>query len=451
MAGFLAVPAAGAYWLANARIPAILVDGAPAGSLPDREGLLRLDLRIEAGRVAALLPAGTSPAGAPRADLDGGQVWPGFVDIHTHIDKGHIWPRRENPDGTFMGARDAVMADRRESWSEEDVERRMDFSLRCAYAHGTRALRTHIDSIPPQHATSWPVLARIRDAWAGRIDIQATSLIHLPLFADADTGADLADTVAAHGGVFGAVAYIDADAPALLDRVFALAGERGLDIDVHVDEGLDPGAGSLRLIAEATLRARFKGTVLCGHCCSLSIQEEDVVEATLDRAAEANLAIVSLPMCNMYLQDRVPGRTPRWRGATLLHEMAARGIRVAVASDNTRDPFYAYGDLDPLEVFREAARIAHLDRPVGDWPAVVARTPAAIMGLAAAGRIAVGNPADLVLFRARGWTELLSRPQADRVVLRAGRALEAALPDYRELDDLFGEEEAARVADRRSA
>ncbi|MGE0255448.1 MAG: cytosine deaminase [Alphaproteobacteria bacterium] len=451
MAGFLAVPSAGAYWLTDARVPAVLVDGAPAGSTADREGLLHLDLRIEAGRVAALLPAGTAPAGAPHADLDGGQVWPGFVDIHTHIDKGHIWPRRENPDGTFLGARDAVMADRRESWSAEDVERRMDFSLRCAWAHGTRALRTHIDSIPPQHATSWPVLARIRDAWAGRIDIQATSLIHLPLFADADKAAELADTVAAHGGVFGAVAYIEDDAPALLDRVFALAAERGLDIDFHVDEGLDLGARSLKMIAEAALRAKFKGTVLCGHCCSLSIQDDDFIEATLDRVAEANLAVVSLPMCNMYLQDRVPGRTPRRRGVTLLHEMAARGIRVSVASDNTRDPFYAYGDLDPLEVFREAARIAHLDRPFGDWPAVVARTPADVMGLAGTGRIAIGGLADLVLFRARGWTELLSRPQTDRVVLRAGRAQEATPPDYRELDDLFGEEEAARAADRRSA
>ena len=32
-----------------------------------------------------------------------------------------------------------------------------------------------------------------------------------------------------------------------------------------------------------------------------------------------------------------------------------------VASDNTRDPFYAYGDLDMIEVFREATRILHFD------------------------------------------------------------------------------------------
>jgi cytosine deaminase len=54
------------------------------------------------------------------------------------------------------------------------------------------------------------------------------------------------------------------------------------------------------------------------------------------------------------------------------------------------------------------------------------------------GRIAVGQPADLVLFRGRSMTELLSRPQADRVILRGGRVLDAVLPDFREMDAVVG-------------
>jgi hypothetical protein len=34
-------------------------------------------------------------------------------------------------------------------------------------------------------------------------------------------------------------------------------------------------------------------------------------------------------------------------------------------------------------------------------------------------------------------SELIARPQSDRIVLRAGRPIDTALPDYRELDDLF--------------
>ena len=42
-------------------------------------------------------------------------------------------------------------------------------------------------------------------------------------------------------------------------------------------------------------------------------------------------------------------------------------VTVMVASDNTRDPFYAYGDLDLLEVYREATRILHFDHSDRAW------------------------------------------------------------------------------------
>ena len=122
---------------------------------------------------------------------------------------------------------------------------------------------------------------------------------------------------------------------------------------------------------------------------------------------------------------------------TLLHEMKARGIPVAVASDNTRDPFYAYGDLDMLEVYRMATRILHLDHPVGDWPKAVASTPAEIMRLDGTGVLKPGGPADLVIFKGRSWTELLSRPESDRIVVRDGKPIARDIPDYAELDDLM--------------
>ena len=104
-----------------------------------------------------------------------------------------------------------------------------------------------------------------------------------------------------------------------------------------------------------------------------------------------------------------------------------------VASDNTRDPFYAYGDLDMLEVYREATRILHFDHSDRPWLKTVATTPGQVMGLPN-GTMAVGAPAGLVLTRARTMNELLSRPQTDRVVLYAGKAVDRKLPDYRELD-----------------
>ena len=179
----------------------------------------------------------------------------------------------------------------------------------------------------------------------------------------------------------------------------------------------------------------YDGRVVVGHCCSLSTQDAARALDTLDLVARAGLHVVSLPMCNLYLQDRHHG-TPRRRGVTLVHEMKERGIPVSFASDNTRDPFYAYGDMDMLEVLREATRIAHLDHADPDWIKGFCLTPEATCGFAPTA-LAPGAPADLVIFKARGWTELLARPQADRIVLRGGEAIDRTLPDYSELDHLW--------------
>ncbi len=432
--------AGGSYWLRDARVPAGLLDG-PAPGPVDREGLVRVDLSIADGRIAAIAPAGTAAEGP---SLDGGQVWPGLVDGHTHIDKGHIWPRMPNPDGTFGGAITAVMADRGAKWSIEDMRARADFALRAAYAYGTVAIRTHLDSYMPHAPNAWTRFRALREEWAGRITLQASSIAPLDRFVG-EEGAALADIVAESGGVLGMVTRLTGglhdDLPAefqpMLDRFFALAEERDLELDLHVDESGETGARALREIAATALRRGFKRPIQCGHCCALSLHPDEFAAETIRLCAEAGIAIIVLPMCNMYLQDRVPGRTPRWRGVTLVHEMRAAGIPVSVASDNTRDPFYAYGDLDMVEVFRESARILHLDHPFGDWPRAAAATPAAAMGLRDHGSIRVGAVADLILFRGRVMTELLSRPQSDRIVLRAGRVLEAELPDWRELDPLF--------------
>src|SRR5258708_11159276 len=440
--GFTAIAERPHYWLSDARAPACLIDG-PAPAVPDFEGLVRLDIEIRDGRIARLAPPGTAPTGA--VDLKGGLVWPGFVDIHTHLDKGHIWPRSPNPDGSFLGAASTTSNDRSARWTKEDIRQRMEFGLQCAWAQGSVAVRTHLDTHAPQAEVSWPVFMALRDSWAGRIELQAASLMPMDAFGEAQV-TRLADIVAPAGGILGTVTRLsggghDALPPEfvdLLERIFRLAIDRNLDMDLHVDESGDSGATALIEIARMAVKLGFKGRLQCGHCCSLAVQHDEFVDQTLRAVADAGIAIVSLPMCNMYLQGRTAKRTPRWRGVTLLHELKDAGVDVSIASDNCRDPFYAFGDHDMLEVMTQATRIAHLDHPFGDWPKAFTAVPASVMGLPNHGRLKAGTPADLVLLSARFMSEMLSLSQADRVVLRSGKAIDTSLPDYRELDPPLG-------------
>ena len=153
--------------------------------------------------------------------------------------------------GDFAGARDSTREDRERYWRTEDVQRRMDFALRCAEAHGVSAIRTHLDSYEGQGDITWAVFREMRAAWRGRIALQGVALMPVDIFGG-PYGDYLADIVAASGGILGGVTRPTGglhgeelgDLDVLLDRVFRLAAERDLDLDFHIDETGDPEAAT---------------------------------------------------------------------------------------------------------------------------------------------------------------------------------------------------------------
>src|SRR5688500_1646335 len=123
------------YRLSDAGVPGALLQPEMARGAES----VRVDIDVVDGRIVSLAPAGASPATLPVVALQGRQVWPCFVDVHTHLDKAHTWDRAPNPDGTFLGAIGAIARDR-VHWTVDDVRRRMEFGLAASYAHGTRAI-----------------------------------------------------------------------------------------------------------------------------------------------------------------------------------------------------------------------------------------------------------------------------------------------------------------------
>jgi cytosine/adenosine deaminase-related metal-dependent hydrolase len=424
----------------------------------DRDGLVLVDITVKDGIIARIKP---SSEGEEEEEEEGtvldakkGVCMPTFCDIHTHVDKSHTCERSRNESGSLAGADKSCQIDEIH-WTEEELMARMEFSLKTAYAHGTSAIRTHLMSGPTQGALTWPAFMKLREKWKGRIELQGVSLSILSFFKDEHSSRNLARTVKAHKGILGAAVscsdYGGTDLDphttcgdeihALLDKVFQLAIEFELDLDFHVDENGNEESKGLLHISDAAIRNNYKGQIVCGHCCSLAAQTAENLEIMLQAAKRANITIVSLPMVNQWLQNRceLGEKTPRRRGIPLLKEITTRNIPVCLASDNIRDQFYGYGDLDMLEVFRLSVFIAHLDRPsLGDWPKAVTTTPAQAMGIGEThGLLKEGGPANFVIFRGRQYSELFSRSQHDRLVVRNGKWIATTVPNYDELDPIL--------------
>ena len=392
-----------------------------------------MDIGVSEGVIAFVEPAeANTPSPWQDVRLERTLALPCYVEAHAHVDSTQIWQRSPNPDGTFASAAAAIIADRETHWTPDDMRRRMDFGLRCAYSHGVRAMRTHLASQNEQVEQRWEIFADLRSEWAGRIELQAAPLISTEVLADDSWLNRIVSVVNRHNGVLGAFVPHSPDIDLQLERLFDIAEAHGLALDFHADENEDPGSDVLLRIANLALQRSSEVPVMVGHCCSLAMQSDDVIDRTLDLVAKAGLSVVSLPSCNLYLQSRVTGRTPRWRGITLLQELAARQVPVCIGSDNCRDPYHPYGDFNPLETFRDAVRIAHLDHPIGDWPRAVTITPGRLIDQAQP--IVAGASADLVLYRAGSLNELLVRPGTERKLIRQGVFVDAQLPDFSELD-----------------
>jgi cytosine deaminase len=423
------------YWLKNAHIPLDLIENKDFKA-NTQENLGLVDVEIKQGIIKQIIQGTSNNTIIPSIDLQKKIIFPCFIDMHTHLDKGHIWQRSPNPTGTFDDALITAKKDAQTSWNKEDLYRRMEFGIKCSYVHGTSAIRTHLDSYGEQAFMSLNVFKTLQKEWKNRITLQAVSLVTLDYYQTPE-GVILADKIAEVGGILGGVAFTHPDLEQQLNTVFKLAKERNLTLDLHVDENKDPESKCLEQVAKAAIRNRFIEPIICGHCCSLSVQSNEIVNQTLELVKKAGIGVVSLPMCNLYLQDRSQNKTPFWRGVTKAYEIKQKGIPIAFASDNCRDPFYGFGDHDGLEVFTQSVRIAQLDTPYKDWCTSVTKTPADLMGLTKLGRIKEGLSADLIIFKARYFSELLSRPQSDRIVLRQGKSIDTSLPDYSDLDDLM--------------
>lgn len=368
-----------------------------AVALPGRGGAW--DVTLDGGRVAAVTPALGPPSGL--------LALPAFHEPHTHADRAFAPVPR--PPRDLMDA--VAMADElRERSTAEEVQAGARHLLERAAAHGTVSVRTHVDHSPMDGGLRDRRAVRAAQVALGpaapAVEIVAFATRELDPVAQASRRT-LATALEDGADLLGAFVAVNADPPASIDALLELARDTGASVDVHLDEHLDPGASWLEHLADATIARGLEGRVAAGHCCALAALDPTRARRVVEKVAAAGITVIALPALNLYLQGRGDA-TPRVRGVTLIHELLGAGVTVRFGSDNVRDPFYPYGDADPLETAWLTSLAAHLDDP-GELLAGVC-----------GGRNAVvpGDPAELVLVPADSLQDALSRRPGGREVLR---------------------------------
>jgi cytosine deaminase len=216
----------------------------------------------------------------------------------------------------------------------------------------------------------------------------------------------------------GGAPHMAEDPHSELKRLVAIAGQRGLGLDLHTDENLE-GPLTLGHYAQLVRDLPRERQYSASHCVRLGTLPADELAEIVTEVLASDLGIISLPITNLYLQGwEHPIRTPR--GLTALRALIEAGVRVAAGADNVRDPFNPVGRSCAFETASLLVTAGHLS-PDEAWD-LVSDGARDVMGLPPAGP-RVGHQAELLAVRAGSLTEAIANAPADRLVIHRGRLI----------------------------
>nr|WP_207500481.1 amidohydrolase family protein [Klenkia soli] len=389
-------------------------------SVTDLDGRL-LDVRTD-DVVTDVAPAGALEVRPDDEvhDLAGHHLLPAPAEPHAHLDKALTSHRAPNRTGDLAGAIEAIRTIAA-AFTHEDL---VDRATRAAHeylANGTTAIRTHADVGAHSGTRHVRALLEVREALAGLVDVQVVALASAPWApGEAQANARLLEEAVDLGvDLVGGAPHMWPDRAAGLELSFEVAARRGLPLDLHTDETLDPTAQGLLHLAQRVRATGFAHGATASHCVSLGVHPLEVARATAAEVAAAGVGVVALPQTNLYLQGRESTvATPR--GLTAVRALLDAGATLGAGGDNLRDPFNPMGRADACEAASLLVTSGHLSTREA-WHAVSSGARRC-MGLPVPA-VAIGSVAEFLAVEAESLDAAVAGAGTSRTVISRGRVV----------------------------
>ncbi len=306
-------------------------------------------------------------------------------------------------------------------FTPQDVYARGRRTLEKCLCHGTTRMRTHVELDPGIGLRGFEgVQALARDyAWA--IDLEICVFPQEGLTNNPGTEELLVEGLRRGARVIGAAPYCDTDPRAQIDRIFAIARDHDVDIDMHLDMGDTTEGMQVDYVCRMTEDYGWGGRVSVGHVTQLSLLDPVRFDAVARTMADAGVAVAVLPSTDLFLSGRTATHAVP-RGVAQGHRLLAHGVNCSISTNNVLNPFTPYGDGSLPRMANLYANVTHLGRPadLATCLDMITHRPARAMNLRDYG-IAVGNPADLVALDATDATAAIAEIAQPLWGLKAGR------------------------------
>lgn len=330
---------------------------------------------------------------------------PSFAEPHLHPDRAYVGsprPPRSLEDAIETGTRPA-------GYIAETAAERARRLFSTLSANGATRARGHVGCHPRRIASPrWEVMGEVREQLKGVIEIELVAFAVLDTLTDREETSRLyRDLRMGRYQLIGGSPNHDSRPSDSIVSMMELAVRTGVDVDVHIDETLDPARLLMDFALDEVETRRLEGRVSFSHCCLLSALPEQHTRSLARRMAGLGITVNCQPRTNLILHEyRV--HSPR-RALAPINLLIDEGVHVRLGVDNVDDTFCPFPTADPLEVGYLARLAGHL------------YDDARLISALSDGRSTLrsGEKADLTLVEAKTLNEALSTRSA-RITMREG-------------------------------
>jgi len=385
--------------------------------VPDRKEPL-VDIGFENGRIAAIEPNIVSDS--PAYDAHGCLCCGGLIETHIHLDKSRIIHRCTPEVGRDPQAVPRVAAVKKH-FTVEDVHARAKETLENCLKHGTTRMRTHCEVDPGVGMRGFEGVKALVDEYKWAIDLEICVMPQEGLTNNPGTDELMVEALKGGASVIGAAPNYDSDHAGQIRRIFELAREFDVDIDMHLDSGNSPEELDIHLVCELTERYKLGGRVAVGHATKLSALPPEQQVEYARRLGNVGVAVTILPATDLFMMGRNQTYDVR-RGLVDANLFVEHGCNCSISTNNILNPFTPFGDCSLIRMANLHANVLQVSQAerIAECFEMLTTRSARLMNLKDYG-IAVGNPADVVVIDATSPYQAVAEIRPPLAVFKRGR------------------------------
>jgi cytosine deaminase len=386
--------------------------------LSDRPAGELVDIGIEGGRIIAV--ERSLAADAAVYDAKGLLACPGLIETHIHLDKSRIIDRCAPQERSRLSPVTSVKPVKK-SMTVEDVRARSERTLQECIKHGTTRMRTQVEVDPGIGMRGFEGVQSLIADYKWAIDIEICVFPQEGLINYPGTEELLIEGLKRGARVLGGAPRYDTDEVGQIRRIFELAREFDVDIDIHLDVGPTAEGMNIYLVRELTEKFRRGGRVVVGHMAKLSLLPPGEVAALARSLADTGVAVTVLPTTDLFLMGRNRDHAVV-RGVADANLMCEHGVTCSLSSNNILNPATPYGDCSLIRMANLYANVLQIDRPndLRQCFEMLTARSARLLNLPDYG-FAPGLPADIVIIDAQSPEQAIAEIAQPLAVFKHGK------------------------------